>query len=714
MVNDDSEKTEAGSARAVIAASEPTPSDERTGVASRWNHSAVAVLSISFLLLFVEMALIRWAPAQVRVIAYVSSVVLIACFLGQGAGCVSRSRRDWMPLFPWSLLSLVTLLWYLGKAGVRNPTEGFFFRLGNDTMSWLVAVSLVFAAIALTLVPLGQRLSCRMGELRPLVGYSANLVGSLLGTGAFVLCSLLGAPPGVWFAVVAVVSLLHLPRRGLVLLGGVAAGIATVVLVQVASQPFLWSPYYKIAVSQLRAGDNSAFALTVNDDYHQLILDLSPKQARSSADLAAWAATYDFPYTFARTTSPEVLVLGAGTGNDTAAALRHNARQVDAVELDPVIAQLGRQLHPERPYFDPRVRVVVNDARSVLNSSQARYDLVVFGWLDSHRVFSSLSNVRQDNFVYTVEAMRSAVALLKPGGALVLSFYAGKPWVATKIDAMLRAATNRSPRAFALADGAYGPSGVIFVVTQDGTWPGQIPAGFVELTDRIRPGSVGAVPPTDRWPFLYWERPSLPREYMLMLGLVLGIALALVVPKLRGGQLPAREGAHFFLLGAGFLLLEVRNITALALVFGSTWMVTSVVVAAVLGMALLATAFVARGWGERGASWWWFGLVVSILAGLLWSRVGTAALDSTLRAVVTTLVISATFAFTGVIFARSFSRTASPGTALGLNVLGSVGGGLAEFGSLIVGLDGLVVLALAVYALAALTVPRAKGIALAA
>ena len=53
-----------------------------------------------------------------------------------------------------------------------------------------------------------------------------------------------------------------------------------------------------------------------------------------------------------------MLVLGAGSGTDVVAALRHGARHVDAVEIDPVIVRLGRQYHPDQPYSDPRVTVV--------------------------------------------------------------------------------------------------------------------------------------------------------------------------------------------------------------------------------------------------------------------------------------------------------------------------------------------------------------------
>lgn len=664
------------------------------------------VFGISFLILFAEMALIRWIPANVRVMAYFSSILLVSCFLGTGVGCILRSTRDLFGLFPWSVLLANALVAYLVRGGVRNPETGFVFRAGIDRYSWLVAVPVIFLFTALPFVFLGQRLARGLAAMAPLRGYTLNLLGSLAGTAAFAALSSLLVPPSVWFALCGVLAVVLLLDRPVGALLAALASLVLTLMVQLQASPFLWSPYYKIQVAPASKREGLAYAVTVNNDYHQLILNLTPWAIARSVRLLAWAQTYDFPYRFVQTASPSVLVLGAGTGNDVAAAFRNGAQRVDAVELDPVIAELGTALHPERPYADPRLRLFVNDARSFLNSARGPYDLVVLGWLDSHRVFSNLSNVRQDNFVYTVESMRKAVALLKPNGALVLSFYAGKPWVADKIFAMLERATGRTPRVFARPDGGYGRDGTIFVVTADGRWPdGLPPRDFVELSKDL-PSAPGATPPTDNWPFLYWEKPGISREYLGAILAVLAIAAVMVVPQLRFTGIAAREGLHFFLLGAGFLLLEVRNITVLALVFGSTWLVTSLTVAAVLVMALIANGLVAIGFGARHKALVWAALFASITCSLLWSRLGSAAADPQLRALVTTLVVSATFVFSGLVFAQSFSRTALPGTALGLNVLGSVVGGVMEFASLAIGIDGLSVIALLIYAAAVASVAR--------
>ena len=50
-----------------------------------------------------------------------------------------------------------------------------------------------------------------------------------------------------------------------------------------------------------------------------------------------------------------------------------------------------------------------------------------------------------------------------------------------------------------------------------------------------------------------------------------------------------------FFLGAGFMLVETKAVVHMALLFGSTWMVNSVVFFAVLVMILLANLFVLQG-----------------------------------------------------------------------------------------------------------------------
>src|SRR5260370_6507723 len=54
----------------------------------------------------------------------------------------------------------------------------------------------------------------------------------------------------------------------------------------------------------------------------------------------------------------------------------------------------------------------------------------------------------------------------------------------------------------------------------------------------------------------------------------------------------ARPNAQMFFLGAGFMLLETKGVVHMALLFGSTWVVNSIVFFSILVMILLGNLYV--------------------------------------------------------------------------------------------------------------------------
>src|SRR5581483_990289 len=95
---------------------------------------------------------------------------------------------------------------------------------------------------------------------------------------------------------------------------------------------------------------------------------------------------------------------------------------------------------------------------------------------------------------------------------------------------------------------------------------------------------------TDDWPYFYQRAPGLPLN-----GIVISAALVLLAWALVRRAEGAARGLdrHFFFLGGGFMLLEAQIVSKMALLFGTTWMVNSIVVAGLLLLIVLANQLVA-------------------------------------------------------------------------------------------------------------------------
>lgn len=383
-----------------------TPASDQ---AERWNLSTLFLASA--LTLFAELALIRWVATEVRVFAYVKNLALLLCFLGFGLGCaLARQRPRWQTAvtalvglivvvrLPWrGPQSMENLSQYLGAA---QDVELWASNAVHDTPGFLLAVAvtaILLLLITYLFIPIGQTVS-RQIELapRPLYGYSWNLAGSLVGILAFFAVSWLALPPAVWFTMVlAGMARLQSNRSDTTRL---AAAIVPVVFLLVdPSTPHhfnLWTPYQQIELEDKTFPDGELLGtvIRVNHTGYQKIVNLSPDFLARHPHLLTEAPDenpYNLPFRFT-SPNPRVLIVGSGTGNDVAAALRHQARAVDAVEIDPKILDLGRSHHPEHPYDDPRVSAHLTDARAFMKRTNARYDLILFGLLDSHTQLSTI------------------------------------------------------------------------------------------------------------------------------------------------------------------------------------------------------------------------------------------------------------------------------------------------------------------------------------
>lgn len=683
---------------------------------SPWSPAARLAV-ISFLTLFAEVAFIRWLSAETRFFSFYKNMVLISCFMGLGSGATLGKGGSWGRWFVPAVaaFSLIVLLVAPQLVRLTPLSGGEFIWVPQDNKTspvWFYLAFFVFFVLnTAVFFAGGQAVGAAFENLPPLRGYSTNLLGSLVGTVLFAVMSYLQLGPVWWFTIIFILgaAMTWSDRPIRLATGGI--GIVSLVLLGFLSQGSAWSPYYKITVDDYRTPDGAHWGswINTNTSYHLSALDLSEKFLAEHPDASRSypPAYYNLPYRFVH--PKRVLVLGAGAGNDVAAAIRNGAESVTAVEIDPVIAEYGRKLHPEKPYDSERVHVVVDDARAFLQKSTDSYDLIVYGLLDSHTVLAAMSNVRLDNFMYTRESFERARSLLAPNGMIALSFSSGwgqSYWILRRIGFMLEQVFGKKP---VILDVGY-DRGVVFLA---GPGAPTSVEGFVDpkrLEMAQAKLDAGGTPTaeqelTDDWPFMYLKSRTVPIEYWVMGVVVLAMAVVMIFMLNPAGQ--RSFDSHFFFLGAGFLLVEVRNLAELSLLFGSTWIVNTFVISGVLLMALLANLVAAK-W--RINLYVAFALLGLAVAASLFSPVKyLSGAAPWLKIVGGTGILSLPFLFSGLVFSTSFRDARSISVAYGSNLLGAVAGGLLEHASLALGIRSLSAIALVLYVLAFVTLGRSGG-----
>src|SRR5205823_8246809 len=139
------------------------------------------------------------------------------------------------------------------------------------------------------------------------------------------------------------------------------------------------------------------------------------------------------------------LILGAGSGSDTATALAYGVQSITAVEIDPTIQKLGAQYNPDHPYSSSRVKIVINDGRNFLQNTTERYDLIIFAPPDSLTLTSSNSSLRLESFLLTQNSIAAARAHLNRNGLLILYNYYRTNWLLDKLVTMVGHTFNQEP-----------------------------------------------------------------------------------------------------------------------------------------------------------------------------------------------------------------------------------------------------------------------------
>jgi SAM-dependent methyltransferase len=642
----------------------------------------------SFLMLFTELVLIRWSGASIVYLSYFSNFVLLGSFLGIGVGFLrARSSID---LFRWAPVVMAFFVAFVVKFPVVIDRSGstlvFFGSLAQRGMPMWVMLPIVFSAVALIMACVAQGVARLFSRFEPLEAYRLDILGSILGIAAFSLLSFLGTSPLVWGIVLAVSFLLVMGRLAVLQ----ATSLLAIVLLFALGSPTpgiqTWSPYYKIDAYALTIEDQPVYAISVNGIPHQSMIGA---QLRVRIE-----PTYGLPYERAAGNPlRDVLIVGAGTGSDVAIALRAGAHHVDAVEIDPKLQKLGSQLHPDRPYQDPRVTAIVDDARAFLERTDQTYDLILFALPDSLTLVSGQSALRLESYLFSEEAMASAAAHLRPGGSFGMYNYYREVWLVDRLAGTLQKVFGTAPCIDVDTFDA-GPTIGTFSLLMGSNDPGALTCAQTwDPLERTVPA-----PATDDHPFVYLRTRTIPGLYLLVLAMVLVASLALV--RVAGGPLRAM-GSHLdlFFMGAAFLLLETKNVVQFALLFGTTWFVNALVFGGILLTVLMAIE-VARRVRVRRVGLLWGGLAASLFVAWLVPAESLLSLDLVPRFLVATALAFAPVFLANLIFAERFRDVGESTLAFGANLLGAMVGGVIEYLSLVIGYRALLVVAAAIYGLA--------------
>lgn len=636
----------------------------------------------SALMLFVELALIRWTSSNNLYLVHLTNFVLLASFLGIGLGFLSaRSSRD---LFPLAAPLLGLLIGFVLAFPVRTGTTNaggweLTGLLGMPPLPRPASLAVIFLLTVGVLMALAHEVARVFAEFAPLEAYRLDVLGSLSGIAAFAGLSFLRLPPLGWAIAAAVVFVVLLGRRAR---GWPAVGIAAFILLLGAESvvgPFQWSPYYKIRTQDVAGG---SVRIDVNNT--PLQTTFSVEQIRRNSPF------YLFPYTYAGSRE-DVLVIGAGTGNDVAVALAQGAQRVDAVEIDPALVEIGRERHPDRPYSDPRVTTHVDDGRAFMERTDRRYDLILLALPDSATIVTGQSALRLENYLFTTQALERARSLLEPGGTFAMYNYY-EPWLLDRYANTVQTVYGTAPCV------QLGPTHgqrrqAVLTLREDGSAGG--------CTTTWAAAGAALEPSVDDRPFPYLGTRTIPAFYLWMLALVLLVSLVLVravAGPLRG----MRPYADLFFMGAAFLLLETKNVVQFALLFGTTWAVNAAVFAGVL-LSVLAAIEAARRVTIRRPMLLYAALLAALAAAWVIPQDALLDLSPGPRFLAGVTVAFLPIFLANLLFAVRFKGVGSSTVAFGANLLGAMVGGALEYLALILGFNALLLVVALLYGLALLT-----------
>ncbi len=673
-------------------------------------NNPLRLFVVSLLILFAEVMCIRWFAVEILSLRIFPNLTLMVIFIGVSVGLSTYKQALISPL-----VQAVAVVSTLACILLARPLHfgHLTFKTTPEILGSLLLLGFIVANLSTVFINLGRVLGAEFNPLPPLKAYSINLLGSLAGVVIFGLISLFCLPPFAWIAIATVLAYLLSDKKYVIAIGAILS-----IGAWFSYADGTWTPYGYIQIEPDIKTDNCMpvkgnYVLSTNGEYfhggthilavpsYQAIADVCKNLTQLQRD---YRYGLELPFVMGNKFD-SVLVLGSGSGNDVQTAMQHGAKHIDAVEIDPFIASCGRKKHPDRPYLNDKVSVHVEDARTFLRSNEGKYDLIQFAFLDPGVTLRVSSFLRLDNFVYTVESFRGALRHLNPDGVVSLAFATGGGELATKrLYATITEACGKPPLCL-----VHDSTGCCYFFFGPGVKP--LPDNVL-MPDNLRiwpsPDEyTGTRASTDDWPFLYLDfNRSAIYIYFFVLASATFLPLSVLFKGI-SGKLVVNEVVPMFFLGMAFMLMETKSITALSLLFGSTWIVSSLVITLILLLACLANWSVDKLKIDKVAPFYAC-LVVSLLFDYYFHVPSSSSLHPLLLDGISAFICCLPVFFGGIIFSILLKRTTNAVLPLSANILGVAFGGLLENLCVLIGIKGLSLIALGIYLLSGLPLLRSK------
>jgi SAM-dependent methyltransferase len=193
-----------------------------------------------------------------------------------------------------------------------------------------------------------------------------------------------------------------------------------------------WNTYSRVRVTALGEGVPFGWGfahaqdLKVEQNYLDIDADASTVITRNDGDVGKLSYLKDDVINAAYLVQPpaDVAVVGVGGGRDILSALYFGAKHISGIEINPAIFEvLTDKFADFSGHLDrqPGVSLVNAEARSYINHSTDRFDLVQISLIDTWAATAAGGLTLTENRLYTVEAWDDFYRALKPGGMLSVS-----------------------------------------------------------------------------------------------------------------------------------------------------------------------------------------------------------------------------------------------------------------------------------------------------